>query len=70
MEWIELVDRTPEKEQEVIVYFKNSAGWHTTAAYWDGENFTERCEDCGNQTPFTYQTPITHWMPLPEPPKK
>jgi len=66
--WVS-VGKPPKESQEVIVYFKNDVGWHITAAYWNGETFTELCEVCGNRTPFTYKTPVTHWQPLPPPPQ-
>jgi hypothetical protein len=67
-EWIRVEDRLPDKEQEVIVYFRNEIGWHTTAAYWDGY-FMDLCEVCGNREGYAYKT-ITHWMPLPTSPIK
>ena len=67
--WVRVEDGLPEKEQEVTVYFRNEVGWHTTAAYWDGENFLIMCEVCGNRELFTHRTPVTHWMPLPNKPE-
>lgn len=64
--WIKTVDQLPDTEQEVSVYFKNSAGWHVTTAFWDGDGFIEMCERCGHKSLFP--PTVTHWQPLPEPP--
>ena len=66
-EWIRVKDKLPEPETEVLVYRGNHFGdimnvytylgngeWEDDYGYW------ARTEDDG----------ITHWMPLPEPPKE
>ena len=68
MEWLS-ANQIPEKEQEVIVYFKNSVGYHVSTAYWDGVDFFNLCEECDYKEPYKYHATITYWMPLPEPPK-
>lgn len=63
MEWISVHDRLPELEKEVLVYdsFGNmyigliTDGWK--GLYWVDE-------ECINISDI-----VTHWMPLPEPPK-
>ena len=68
MEWKAIEDILNEKEQEIVVYFKNTAGWHVTTAYWDGIRIIELCEKCGNREPWGYDAIISYWMKLPEPP--
>lgn len=59
-EWISVDERLPET-RETILYFN---GEWVDACYFDGDNF---------MTLDTYESSIvdnvTHWMPLPEPPK-
>lgn len=69
MEWISVVMQRPKDEQEVIVYFMNSAGNHVSTAVWDGFDFFDLCEDCNYKERYYPGAIITHWMPLPEPPK-
>ena len=63
MEWISVSDRLPEDGIRVLTYADNSAmfvasrddGWYVdTGEYYYSSPFTN----------------ITHWMPLPEPPKE
>lgn len=65
MEWIDVFENIPSEPQEVIINFKNEAGWHVTAAYWDGSVFMDICETCGVRNVYTAKTPIKKWMPLP-----
>lgn len=69
MEWINILEQFPGKEQEIIVYFKNSAGWHVTSTYWDGKTFIELCERCGYGESWGYQAIVSHWMPMLDPPQ-
>lgn len=55
-EWISVDDRLPEDSANVLVCHKN--GLVTTNA-WLGANWWFKNE----------RNPITHWMPLPQPPK-
>ncbi len=61
--WISVTERLPDTEDEVVVAFKNSA---------DGEwryridNFVDGAF-CYNAA---FGRNITHWMPLPQPPKE
>ena len=78
-EWISVKDRLPDPYEKVLVRLDHWAGVDTYLAFYD----TERgwC-DCGGYfddgtnndgEPLTYETAgvnVTHWMPLPEPPKE
>lgn len=55
--WIDVTDRLPDKEQEAIVMIKHAE--ISTVLYYNGESFVD--------TDFTAY-PVTHWMPLPDPP--
>lgn len=65
--WISVEERLPEPETEVMVAFDDGAVW----CLW--QNWQN--DDCD---PFTYSVDtfdgpthdVTHWMPLPEPPKE
>ncbi len=59
--WIPVTEQLPEIDQEVLVYlFKDSPyiAWHD-GKYWCTEEFCLDEDECP-----------THWMSLPEPPKK
>ena len=62
-EWISVKDRLPETGKRVLTYADNGAMF---AAHLDGYWYIDTGE-------MYYSTPlanITHWMPLPEPPKE
>lgn len=74
MEWISVKTRKPDEELEqyqskfstfsAIPIIANCPCWtHTWIAYYDGEDFWE--EKCM----YRINEIITHWMPIPEPPK-
>lgn len=67
-EWISVKERLPEKDEE---YYRRNDCWPEyivmiaegivpTTLEWDGESWSDDY-DCYN---------VTHWMPLPEPPKE
>jgi len=60
--WISVEERLPEPEKDVLVLYR---GKYRCIGYYS--------EDCGlwiiNDAP-TYDETVTHWMPLPEPPKE
>ena len=63
--WISVKDRLPEPRTWVMVYIKNSPSINnikTVFYHGFGDNFGKDKGYCGVGT-------ITHWMPLPEPPK-
>lgn len=63
IEWISVKDRLPESCETVLIYSANER-FVSTGYYWSAE---KRWNQIGNR--FLLFT-ITHWMPLPEPPKE
>ena len=62
-EWISVDDRLPEEESNYIVYYKH--------AFCDDENHVGICV-CfydGNEFQMDSLHKVTHWIPLPNPPK-
>ena len=62
-EWVSVKDRLPEEKVNCIVYYQhaycdNDGYWAIGICFNDGEKF---------QINPAYK--VTHWMPLPEPPK-
>lgn len=60
--WIPMTERLPEKFENVIVANKCGKHYDIDKAWWNGYCF-DRCAK------GPYQN-VTHWMPLPEPPKE
>ena len=56
--WIPVTERLPEKNGSYLVYVYGEA---TEMNYWHGK--WHRLRD-------DYTKAVTHWMPLPEPPKE
>ena len=64
MEWISVKDRLPEEKVNCIVHYQhsycdNDGYWAIGFCCYDGEKFQ-----------FDPAYKVTHWMPLPEPPKE
>lgn len=62
-EWISVDDRLPEEKVDCIVHYKhaycdNDDYWAIGICFYNGEKF---------QMDWSYK--VTHWMPLPKPPK-
>ena len=62
-EWISVEERLPEEKVNCIVHYKhaycdNDDYWEIGICFYDGEKF---------QLDSAYK--VTHWMPLPQPPK-
>ena len=62
-EWISVKDRLPEEKVNCIVHYKhaycdNDDYWAIGFCFYDGEKF---------RIDLLYK--VTHWMPLPQPPK-
>ncbi len=68
--WISVNDRLPNSNKKVLVYCKNERDEYVGVGYyrnWMGKYWF----DSENKEPFEvcgYE--VTHWMPLPEPPKE
>ena len=61
--WISVNERLPEEKVDCIVHYKhaycdNDGYWAIGICFYDGEKFQ-----------FNQAYKVTHWMPLPEPPK-
>lgn len=77
MEWISVKDRLPENDDEVLIYIvKDIVQAYFLRGYWHGsimvtDNMNDgyvsdrRIVKEGSSFDF-----VTHWMPLPEPPKE
>lgn len=61
MEWISVKDRLPK--ENCIVVFSHSIRGYFAGVFRHGK-FTETLDDC------EFFDEITHWMPLPKPPKE
>ena len=62
-EWVSVDDRLPEEKVNCIVHYKhaycdNDDYWAIGICFYDGEKF---------QIDWAYK--VTHWMPIPKPPK-
>ena len=62
-EWISVDDRLPEEKVDCIVHYKhaycnNDGYWAIGFCFYDGEKF---------RIDLAYK--VTHWMPIPQPPK-
>lgn len=63
MEWISIKDRLPYNFQEVIVYSED--GGVEAGVY-----YSEGCFDYYDDSNRLILVNLTHWMPLPQPPKQ
>ena len=62
-EWISVDERLPEEKVNCIVHYKhaycnNDGYWAIGFCFYDGEKFQ-----------FDQAYKVTHWMPIPQPPK-
>ena len=62
-EWISVKERLPQEKVDCIVHYKhaycdNDDYWAIGICFYDGEKFQ-----------FDQAYKVTHWMPLPQPPK-
>ena len=64
-QWISVEDRLPEIDQEVLI--RTNEGLYDIAQFTGADRFwtLER-----NPSAWVTATGVTHWMPLPEPPKE
>jgi len=71
MEWISVKDRLPESETRVLTYWLECVeiGYLTIP---EDKRFIPYWCDSGDEQPCyakINENTVTHWMPLPEPPK-
>ena len=62
--WIPVTERLPEEKVDCIVHYKHAycdtdGYWAIGFCFYDGEKFK-----------FDPAYKVTHWMPMPEPPKE
>lgn len=62
--WISVMERLPEDGQKIIAAFRDSGGWIVDQARYGNGEF-----DFASWA-YVWNDNITHWMPLPEPPKE
>ena len=67
MEWISTKDRLPKYGERVLVW--NSIEWETGAVDEEAR-IAIRTHTNENGENWDVATDVTHWMPLPEPPKE
>lgn len=67
--WIPVEERLPEKMKIVLVFKRRTAYFTWSDAMWNIET-DWRGEDDWSKNPHNGCFAVTHWMPLPEPPKK
>ncbi len=70
-EWISVKDKLPEEREDVLFIVEpNGVPFVRIGLYKSGDWYLM----CGMNaySPFTSNTawPVTHWMPLPDPPKE
>ena len=65
MEWISVKDELPKNEDDVLVHY-HPFGWlpEIFIGFLEGGKWISQ-----EGLPFSSQESLTHWMPLPEPPK-
>lgn len=66
MEWISVKDNIKPDREEVLVYMKDRGVF--MGNFWSGKWHLFYCDNGRSFTPG-HQNNITHWMPLPKPPK-
>ena len=59
--WIPVTERLPEEMEKVLAY--TDVGSFAEVAYWTGYRWEKTWD-------FEVLYGVTHWMPLPEPPKE
>lgn len=62
MNWISVKDRLPKGYRDVLVRYKNASGYRIDITFY--------CDKSEYGSGWYLPANITHWMPLPEPPKE
>ena len=60
--WVPVTERLPDKGQKVLIYWREAGEPAIDTAFWQGEWAALHWTNMGDK--------VTHWMPLPEPPKE
>ncbi len=78
-EWINVKDRLPETLESILMLYKDVHGEDVLTGFWDYQNREFAQTAISFLPPEAYKSAgdylrhqkkhITHWMPLPEPPK-
>ena len=66
-QWISVEDRLPEKDSRVLVYFRSAKNEGIEDCYFSGMRNRFVLYHTFEEIPDGIT--ITHWMPMPEPPK-
>lgn len=61
-EWIDVKKEMPEQGKEVLIF---QVKWGDCYLATYSEKKESWFDDCGDKL----ESPVSHWMPLPEPPK-
>ena len=65
--WIPVTERLPEDRSDVLAYLKYEVGGRIAAANYDKGMW----QDCVMGSLYrTEEGVVTHWMPIPQPPKE
>lgn len=67
--WISVDERLPKKLMRVLVFKQRNGHALWNVAMWDIE-IDWRGESDWSKNPDNWWFTVTHWMPLPEPPKE
>lgn len=66
--WISVEDELPPKEENVLIW--SSGSKEAMIGYYIGRNWQRKTNDFYSYVDDGYWHNVTHWMPLPAPPKK
>jgi hypothetical protein len=77
-QWISVEDKLPEDDEPVLAYHQDD--FHITVGYFEAHNVSFYIESDGSkfytddgwetEIPWAQKGKVTHWMTLPQPPKK
>lgn len=68
-EWISVAERLPNTDSEVLFVLSGNNRL-ICKGDWDGECFIDEIEDNFDEHYRWSTVEVTHWMPLPSPPKE
>ena len=72
-EWISVKDRLPKSITNKVIVFCESEEWNSYIGFGHYEDYkgVQTWFNLETQMPFSeWSYTVTHWMPLPEPPKE